>query len=253
VNLGDMAYSLGITDQAFWANKIWSTGEFLGDGSHASRSLERSRERLWRERIELMQCHSLVNADVVIPMLRSWQKEGRIKYVGITTHEPAQFAAIGQWIERGDVDFAQVRYSIYMRSAEERLIPLAADKGVAMVVNMPLEKARLHRLVEGRRLPDFARELGIETWSQYFLKWVISNPSVTCALQATSNPAHISENMGALRGPLPDRRMREQMVRFMETIPGFAELDRDGARSWYPGKTYPGLVGKALAEQRART
>jgi diketogulonate reductase-like aldo/keto reductase len=118
---------------------------------------------------------------------------------------------------------------------------------------MPLEKARLHKVVEGHRLPDFARELGIQTWSQYFLKWVISNPAVTCALHATANPAHMAENVGALRGPLPDTRLRAQMARHMETIPGFAEIDRDGARSWYPGKSYAGLVGRALAEQRTRT
>jgi diketogulonate reductase-like aldo/keto reductase len=253
VIMGDLAYALAIADQAFWANKIWSTGDFLGDATHAEQSYNRSRERLWREDIELMQCHSLVNADVIVPLLAAWRKEGRVKHVGVSTHEPLQFPAIMQWIEHGAVDFVQVRYSIFMRAAEERLIPLARDRGVAVLANMPLEKARLHKVVEGRRLPDFARELRIETWSQFFLKWVISNPAVTCALHTTANPAHMAENVGAMRGPLPDARMREQMVRHMETLPSFADIDRDGARSWYPGKTYAGLVGRALAEQRART
>jgi diketogulonate reductase-like aldo/keto reductase len=123
VSLGDLANTLGITDDVFWANKIWSTGDFLGDPAHAEQSFNRSRERLWREQIQLMQCHSLVNADVVIPLLASWKKEGRIKYIGVTTHEPLQFPAIIQWIDRGAVDFEQVRYSIFMRAAEERLIP----------------------------------------------------------------------------------------------------------------------------------
>ncbi|HZA53775.1 MAG TPA: aldo/keto reductase, partial [Candidatus Udaeobacter sp.] len=136
---------------------------------------------------------------------------------------------------------------------EERLLPSAADRGVAALVNMPLEKARLHKIVEGRSLPAFAEELGIETWSQFFLKWVISHPAVTCALPATSNPDHLMENIGAMRGPLPNRETRARMVRHMESIPGFAELDRLAASSWYPGKTYPGLVSRGQAELRSRT
>jgi diketogulonate reductase-like aldo/keto reductase len=136
---------------------------------------------------------------------------------------------------------------------EERLLPAAADHGIAVLVNMPLEKARLHKIVEGRPLPDFAKELGIQNWAQFFLKWVIAHPGVTCALPATSNPEHLAENMGAAVGPLPDSGMRARMVRHMESIPGFAELDRLGARSWYPGKTYPGLISRAQSELRRRT
>ena len=249
VNLGDTAAALGISGQMFVANKIWSTGDYLGDASHAERSLRLSMERLWRDQIDVMQCHSLVNVDVVVPLLQAWKKEGRIRYVGVTHHEPAYFDVLATWIERGDVDFVQVHYSIYERRAEERVLPAAADRGVAVLVNMPLEKARLHRVVEGRPLPDFARELGIETWSQFFLKWVLSHEAVTCAIPATSNPDHLLENMGALRGPLPDREMRRRMLRYMESIPGF---DRIGEMSWYPGKSYRGVVGRAQAELRAR-
>lgn len=249
VNLGDTAAALGISGQMFVANKIWSTGDYLGDASHAERSLRLSMERLWRDQIDVMQCHSLVNVDVVVPLLQAWKKEGRIRYVGVTHHEPAYFDVLATWIERGDVDFVQVHYSIYERRAEERVLPAAADRGVAVLVNMPLEKARLHRVVEGRPLPDFARELGIETWSQFFLKWVLSHEAVTCAIPATSNPDHLLENMGALRGPLPDREMRRRMLRYMESIPGF---DRIGEMPWYPGKSYRGVVGRAQAELRAR-
>jgi diketogulonate reductase-like aldo/keto reductase len=253
VNLGDFATSLGINDQMFVTNKIWSTGEYLADDSHAERSLKLSMERLWRDRIDVMQCHSLVNVDVIVPLMHAWKKEGRIRYVGVTHHEPGYFGILADWVERGNLDFVQVHYSIHTRMAEERLLPAAADRGVAVLVNMPLEKARLHKIVEGRPLPDFAEELGIETWSQFFLKWVISHPAVTCALPATSNPDHLVENVGAMRGPLPDRETRARMVRHMESITGFAELDRLAARSWYPGKTYPGLIGRAQAELRSRT
>jgi diketogulonate reductase-like aldo/keto reductase len=253
VNLGDVATALGINSEMFMTNKIWSTGEYLADDSHAERSLEVSLERLWRNRIDTMQCHSLVNVEVVVPLLNAWKKEGRIRFVGATHHDPAYFEALAGWVERGAVDFIQVHYSIHTRVAEERILRIAADQGVAVIVNMPLEKARLHKLVEGRPLPDFAAELGIETWSQFFLKWVIAHPAVTCAIPATSNPNHLVENVGAMRGPLPDSEMRTRMVRHMETIPGFAELDRRGAASWYPDKNYDGLVGLAQAELRNRT
>ncbi|HZA56784.1 MAG TPA: aldo/keto reductase [Candidatus Udaeobacter sp.] len=253
VNLGDFATSLGINDQMFVTNKIWSTGEYLADDSHAERSLKLSMERLWRDRIDVMQCHSLVNVDVIVPLMHAWKKEGRVRYVGVTHHEPAYFGVLTDWVERGNLDFVQVRYSIHTRVAEERLLPAAADRGVAVLVNMPLEKARLHKVVESQPVPAFVKELGIETWSQFFLKWVISHPAVTCALPATSNPDHLMENVGAMRGPLPDRKMRARMLRHMESIPGFDQLDQLAARSWYPGKTYPGLVSRGQAELRSRT
>jgi diketogulonate reductase-like aldo/keto reductase len=212
-----------------------------------------SMARLWRDQIDVMQVHSLVNVDVVLSILRAWKQEGRIRYLGVTHHEVPYFPELARWVETGDLDFVQVHYSIHTRMAEEHLLPAATERGVAVLVNMPLEKARLHKIVEGRPLPAFAKELGIETWSQFFLKWVISHPAVTCALPATSNPDHLMENVGAMRGPLPDRATRARMVRHMESIPGFDQLDQLGARSWYPGKTYPGLVGRALAELRSRT
>jgi diketogulonate reductase-like aldo/keto reductase len=250
VNVGDFAAALGINDQMFVTNKIWSTGEYLADDSHAARSLEQSRQRLWREQIDVMQCHSLVNVDVVVPLLRAWKKEGRIRYTGVSHHDPAYFGALAQWVEQGNLDFVQVHYSIHTRMAEERILPLAAERGTAVIVNMPLEKGRLHKLVAGRPLPDFARDLQIKTWSQFFLKWVISHPAVTCAVPATANPEHVSENVAAMRGPLPDAEMRQRMVRHMETIPGFDKLAQ---MPWYPDKTYPGVIGRAQQELRSRT
>jgi diketogulonate reductase-like aldo/keto reductase len=253
VSVGDFATALGITRDLFIMNKTWATGEWLGDNSHALRQLTQSMARLWRDQIDVMQVHSLVNVDVVLSILRAWKQEGRIRYLGVTHHEVPYFPELARWVETGDLDFVQVHYSIHTRMAEEHLLPAATERGVAVLVNMPLEKARLHKIVEGRSLPAFAKELGIETWSQFFLKWVISHPAVTCALPATSNPDHLMENVGAMRGPLPDRATRARMVRHMESIPGFDQLDQLGARSWYPGKTYPGLVGRALAELRSRT
>jgi diketogulonate reductase-like aldo/keto reductase len=200
---------------------------------------EQSLKRLSRDRIEAMQVHSLVNVDVMLPLLRAWKQEGRIRYVGITHHEPVYFGAIENWIQRGNLDLVQIRYSIAQRQAEERLLPMAADRGVAVLANMPFEKARLFELVRGRPLPDFAREIDCENWAQFFLKYAISHPAVTCVIPATSNPDHMAENMGALRGALPDQAMRTRMVKHMESIPGF---DKVTQTSWYPGKQFNGLV-----------
>ncbi|WP_207483981.1 aldo/keto reductase [Arenibaculum pallidiluteum] len=247
--VGDFVTSLGINDQIFVANKIWSTGEFLADESHARRSLEQSQNRLWRERIDLLQCHSLVNVDAVVPTLRAWKKEGRIKYLGVTHHDNAYHDVLASWVERDVLDFVQVNYSIYNRGAEQRVLRAAADRGIAVLVNMPLEKARLHKVVEGLPLPDFAADIGATTWSQFFLKWILGNPNVTCVLPSTSNPQHAAENAGALRGPLPDQDMRARMVRHMESIPGFHGI---GEMPWYPDKRYAGVINRSLADTRAR-
>ena len=248
ISVGDFATSMGITSQMFITNKIWSTGEFLADDSHARRSLEQSMQRLWRDKIDVMQVHSLVNVDQIIPVLRNWKREGRIRYLGATHHELPYFNALAGHVEKSDLDFVQVHYSIHTRQAEERILPAALERGTAVQVNMPFEKARLFKIVEGRPLPDFARELGIANWAQYFLKWVISHPAITCAITATNNPQHQSENIGALKGPLPDKEMRARMLRHMESIPGFDKL---GEMPPYPGKAYNGIIRRAQNERAA--
>lgn len=248
ISVGDFASSLGITDQLFICNKIWSTGEFLADDSHARKSFEQSQQRLWREKLDVMQVHSLVNVDQIVPVLKNWKKEGKIRYVGVTHHEIPYFNALAGHVERSDLDFVQVHYSIQMRLAEDRILPAAMDKGTAVLVNMPFEKARLFKLVEGRPLPDFAKEFDCKSWAEFFLKWVISHPAITCVIPATSNPVHQTENMAAMQGKLPDREMRARMVKFMETIPGFDKLQEVPA---YPGKAYNGIIRRAMNARAA--
>ncbi|MDH3672455.1 MAG: aldo/keto reductase [Gammaproteobacteria bacterium] len=239
VNIGDYATALGITRQLFIADKIWVTGEWLGDGSHAERQFWRSMERLWRDQIDLMQCHSLVNARTVVRVMQEWKKDGRIRYLGVTHHQPSYFGLIAPWVEKGALDFVQVRYSLATRVAEDRILPAAIDTGTAVMVNMPFEKARLFKIVKGRSLPDFASEIGCETWGQFFLKWIISHPAVTCAIPATTNPKHQADNIAALKGPLPDKEMRSRMLRHMQAMPGFDKVAKMPA---YPGKTFDGVV-----------
>jgi aryl-alcohol dehydrogenase-like predicted oxidoreductase len=250
-NIARYAVAAGIQDDLFVTNKIWSTGDYLWHESYADRSLRVSMQRLSRTTpFDVVQCHSLVNAETVVPMLHAWKTEGRIDRLGVTHHDPAYFGPLANWVQSGDVDFVQVRYSIAERRAEEVILPLAAGNGVAVMANMPLEKGRLHRLVGSRALPDFAAELGIESWSHYFLKWVIAHPAVTVVLVATSNPDHVDDNMAAGHGPLPDEAMRAKMLEQMRSIPGFMEVT---AQPWYPGKRYPGVVNRAMTSIQART
>ncbi len=239
VTIGDHAEALGINSELFIADKIWATGEWLGDDSHAQRQLQRSMERLWRDQFDLMQCHSLVNARTVIRVMENWRKDGLIRYLGVTHHQPAYFPLIAPWVEKGVLDFVQVRYSLATRDAEKRILPAALDTGTAVIANMPFEKARLFKITKGVPLPDFAAEIGCETWAQFFLKWIVSHPALTCAIPATTNPKHQADNIAALKGPLPDAEMRDRMLAHMQTIPEFEQVT---GMPVYPGKTFDGVV-----------
>ncbi|HIK13796.1 MAG TPA: aldo/keto reductase [Leptolyngbyaceae cyanobacterium M33_DOE_097] len=240
VNVGEFAETLGFTDELLIANKIWATGDYLGDRSHAQQQFEQSLKRLSRDRLDLLQVHSLVNVEMMVPLLKEWKQENKIRYIGVTHHDlPLYAAPIERWIKNGDLDFVQIRYSIFERGVEDRILPAAAEQGTAVLVNMPFEKARLFEVVQSQPFPDFAREIGCENWAQFFLKYVISHPAVTAAIPATTNPNHVVENLGALRGPLPDNQMRTRMVQYMQNLPGF---DRIAQMPWYPGKKFAGLV-----------
>lgn len=250
-NIARYAVPAGIQNDIFLTNKIWSTGGHLWDESHALDSLNTSMQRLSRTKpIDVMQCHSLVNVETIVPIMHAWKAEGRISRIGVTHHDPAYFGQLANWVQTGGVDFVQTRYSIAERGAEERVFPAAVDHGVTVMVNMPLEKGRLHQLVGTRPVPDFVAELGIRSWSQYFLKWVLSHPAVAVALPATSVPDHVVDNMQAARGPLPDADMRARMLEHMQTIPGF---DSVTDQPWYPGKRYPGVVNRDMRAIQARS
>ncbi|MDR6954776.1 aryl-alcohol dehydrogenase-like predicted oxidoreductase [Ancylobacter sp. 3268] len=246
VSVGQFMGEYAGSDGMFLANKVWATGEYLGDESHAEESFRQSRLRTWRDTINLMQCHSITNAPVIIPLMKAWKQEGLIRHVGVTHHESAAQDQLTTIVERDDVDFVQTNYSIFNRDAERRLLPAAADKGVGVLINLPLEKARLMKVVEGQPLPGFAQEFGATSWAQFFLKWVMAHPAVTTVLCGTSNPDHMSDNVQAMTGPLPDTRMRARMVSHMETIPSFGSI---GTMPWYPGKEnmYAGLIRAAQA------
>jgi diketogulonate reductase-like aldo/keto reductase len=239
-NVGHFARELGITDDIFLTDKSWNCGEYLFDDTHALRQFAQSRERLHRRQLDVVGIHSMTNVGMVLPVLNRLKAEGQIRYVGLTSHEPYQYGGMVRLIETRAIDFIQIRYSMFERTPEERLLGLAADHGVAVMVNMAMEKGRLHQVVGDRPVPDFAREQGCETWAQFFLSYVAAHPAVTCVIPATTNPEHVRENLRTMYRPLPDDDQRARMLSYLQEIPEFARI---GAVPWYPGKSFTdGLV-----------
>jgi diketogulonate reductase-like aldo/keto reductase len=236
-NVGQYARELGITDSIFLTDKSWNCGEYLFDDRHALQQFARSQEHLHRERLDVVGIHSMTNVGMILPVLNRLKGQGLIRYVGLTSHEVYQYAGMEPLIRSGAVDFIQIRYSMFERTAEEGLLGLAADHGVAVMVNMALEKGRLHQVVGDRPVPDFARDNGCESWAQYFLSYVAAHPAVTCVIPATTDPVHVQENIRTMYRPLPDTGQRTRMLAHLQDIPEFSRI---AAVPWYPGKTFEG-------------
>jgi diketogulonate reductase-like aldo/keto reductase len=234
-NAGRYLKDLGLTDEVFLTDKSWNCGEYLFDDSDALRQFAQSQQRLHRQRLDVVGVHSMTNVGMILPVLNRLKARGVIRYVGVTSHEPYQYAGMKPLIENGAIDVIQIRYSIFERTAEDGLLSLAADNGVAVMVNMPLEKGRLHQVVGDRPVPGFASDEGCESWAQYFLSYVAAHPAVTCVIPATTDPAHVRENLRTMYRPLPDRRQRRRMLSYLQEIPEFSRI---ATMPWYPGKTF---------------
>jgi diketogulonate reductase-like aldo/keto reductase len=205
--LGELAAELGVQERLWWATKVWTD-----EGRQAGvEQMEESMRLLRRPRIELMQVHNLVDADTHLETLERWKEEGRIDYIGITRSNARAFPEVERWMDDERLDFIQINYSLHERDAEARILPKAQERGIAVMLNRPLGGGALFRRVEDMRLPEWAGEIGVTAWSQFFLKFAVSHPAVTCAIPATSNPDHMRENVGAGMGALPDAAMRRRM------------------------------------------
>jgi diketogulonate reductase-like aldo/keto reductase len=198
-------------EKLFAATKVWTDGAQAGVAQ-----MERSRE-LWRVPVfDLMQIHNLRAWEVHVATLEEWKRQGRIRYMGITTSHGRMHDELERALERAPFDFVQLSYNLEDREVERRLLPLAASRGIAVLVNRPFQLGGLFDRVRGKPLPPWAEELGIASWAQYFLKFAVSHPAVTCAIPATSKVKHMEDNMAACRGRLPDAAERERMIRFVE-------------------------------------
>lgn len=210
---GDLAQDLGVTDKLFMATKVGAEGEEAGISE-----MEKSMRLLHRDTIDLMQVHNLRDWQTQLATLREWKAAGKLRYIGITTSRSSQYDDFAAVMEKEELDFIQVNYSLAQRQAAERILPLAADRGMAVLVNLPYGRGRLFQAVEGHELPEWAAEFDAETWGQFFLKWIIGHPAVTCPIPATTKAHHARDNMGAAYGQLPDEAMRKRMVEFFTAL-----------------------------------
>jgi diketogulonate reductase-like aldo/keto reductase len=206
--VGTLAADLGIVDELFMATKVWTQGR--DDGIE---QMKQSRQRMGGGRLELIQVHNLVDLRTHLKTLKRWRDEGRVRYIGVTHYTTGYHDDLARIVEREPIDFVQFNYNIATRNAENRLLPACADNGVATLINEPFETGALFGRVSGGEVPQWAREeLGIKSWAQLFLKFIVGHPAVTCAIPATSDPEHAADNIAAARAPLPDQRQRERLA-----------------------------------------
>jgi len=197
----------------FTATKVWTYGKTEG-----IEQMERSMQRLGVERIDLMQIHNLRDWQVQLETLQEWKARGRIRYIGITTSHGRYHDELETILQQQPLDFVQFSYNIGNRDAEQRLLPIAHERGIATLINRPYQRGSLFRKVKGQPLPDWASEFDCASWGQFFLKFIASHPDVTCIIPATSKLKHMVDNMAAGYGRLPDAQLRERMIKTIEAL-----------------------------------
>jgi diketogulonate reductase-like aldo/keto reductase len=205
--VGDLAAEMKVTEPLFIATKVWTSGRDAGVAQ-----MDESMRRLRTKQLDLMQVHNLVDWRTHLATLRGWKKDGRVRYLGVTHYTASAHDELERVLRAEPVDFVQINYSVRERDAERRLLPLARDRGIAVLINRPFAEGALFREVRGTPLPPWAAELGCESWGQVFLKWILAHPAVTCVIPATSKPEHLEDNMKAGVGPLPDAAARDRIV-----------------------------------------
>jgi diketogulonate reductase-like aldo/keto reductase len=211
--VGTLASELQLQDQLFVATKVWTRGEHAG-----VEQMLASFAKLRVHRVDLMQVHNLLDVETHLHTLRSWKAEGRVRYVGVTHYTVESHRELEAFVASGEIDFVQFNYSLAVRDAERRLLPLAADHGVATLINRPFENGSMFKDAAHRPLPSVAAALGCSTWAELFLKYVLSHPAVTCVIPATAQPEHLAQNMRAACEPLPDAAMRADIARAWDAV-----------------------------------
>jgi len=204
--VGDLLSAAGAADKAFLATKVWINGKASGVAQ-----MQRSEQLLRTQHIDLMQVHNLLDCKTHLDTLRGWKKEGRITYLGVTHYTSSAYADLEAVMRAETLDFIQVNYAADDREAEKRILPLAADRGMAVLINRPFGGGNLLQRMSGKPLPDWAAEIDCCTWSQILLKYVLSHTAATCAIPGTSRPQHMRDNAEAGKGRLPDAALRAKI------------------------------------------
>jgi len=211
--VGDLVTELNIRESLFIATKVGAHGRDAGIAQ-----LEQSFKHLRTPKIDLIAVHNLRDTQTQLRTLRQWKQAGRIRYVGITTSSERQHPELEQTMKAEALDFIQVDYALDNRKADQRILPLAADRGMGVMINLPFGRGRLFTAVQGQSLPIWAREFDCTSWAQFFLKYIVSHPAVTCAVPGTAKVEYLVDNLGAARGRLPDAAMRRRMESFIDGL-----------------------------------
>jgi diketogulonate reductase-like aldo/keto reductase len=199
--------------RVYSADKVW-----IAPASRGAAQMEASRTLWGVPRFDLMQVHNLLSWQEHLPVLMEMKAAGRVRHVGITTSEGRRMRDIEQIMRAHPIDFVQVTYSLADRRAEDRILPLARERGIAVIANRPFQEGALLRTLQRHALPPWAAEIGCDVWAQFVLKFIVSHPAVTCAIPATSSVPHVRQNLGAARGVMPDAALRERMARHVAAL-----------------------------------
>ena len=211
--VGDLATELGLREKLFYATKVWTSGREAG-----IRQMEDSFRLMRAQRMDLMQVHNLLDLSVHAKTLREWKAAGRVRYIGITHYHEGAHAELEKIVRTREWDFVQFNYSMAEPEAEKRLLPACLDSGTAVIVNRPFSQGSLFPRIKGRPLPAWAAEFDCTSWAQFFLKYLLANPAVTCVIPGTRRVAHLEDNVQAGVGRLPDAAMRRRMVEYLERL-----------------------------------
>ena len=209
--IGDCLKKIGRPEQLFAADKVWTS-----DGDAGPAQIETSRKLWGIPRFDLLQVHNLLAWEAHLPTLFKMKASGQLRYVGITTSHGRRHGEMEQLMRSRPLDFIQLTYNLFDREAEQRLLPLAQERGIAVIVNRPFQQGALLRKLQRYPLPEWAAEIGCSSWAQFALKFIISHPAVTCAIPATTSVAHVQENLLAASGKLPDQALRTRMASLVE-------------------------------------
>ncbi|HYK02661.1 MAG TPA: aldo/keto reductase [Thermoanaerobaculia bacterium] len=207
--VGELVAELGNRDKLFIATKVGAGKEGAAAGLA---EMNASLKRLRMNSVDLLQIHNLNGVDLMLPAVRKWKDDARTRFIGISTSSARQYESLEAIMKREQLDFIQIDYAIDNRAAEERILPLAADRGIRVLTNLPFGRGRVFEKFEGRDVPGWAKELGITTWAQFALKYVVSHPAVTVAIPGTAKLAYLHDNLGAGKGPMPDAATRAKMA-----------------------------------------
>ena len=211
--VGDLTADLGLREKLFFATKVWTSGRESG-----IRQMEESFRLMRTKRMDLMQVHNLLDLETHVKTLREWKAAGRVRYIGITHYHSGAYPQLERLVKTKQFDFVQFNFSMAEREAEDRLLPLCAESGTAVVINRPFAQADLFGRVKGKSLPPWAAELDCASWGQFFLKWILGHPAVTCVIPGTRRKTHLEDNVQAGMGRMPDTAMRRRMLQYVESL-----------------------------------